>query len=346
MATTQKALLLDSPMGKFVLGEVKIPKPAKGEILIRVKSAALNPVDWKIQKYNAIMEEYPCILGSDIAGDVEAVGEGVTDFKKGDRVFFLAEFVKDRGAFQQYVASFARTVSKIPPNLSYDDVSTLPMGLSTAFNGLYNADPTHGLGITPPFTADAVGKYAGTPIVILGGGSSVAQFAIQLAKISGFSPIITTASSKHTEALIALGATHVFDRNWTADKVKAEIAKITTKPVEYVYDSISIESTQRLAHDILAPGGSAVFTLNPTFSPTEGKKFGMPFASLTIPQNLVLYEPLYHDHIYGWLEKGLIIPNPVEVLPNGLEGIIDGLKRLEADQVSRLKLVARPQETA
>ena len=83
---TQKALLLDAKFGKFVVNTIPVPKPGPGEILVKVKAAALNPVDWKVQKYGIFVEKYPAILGTDVAGDVEELGEGVTDFKKGDRV--------------------------------------------------------------------------------------------------------------------------------------------------------------------------------------------------------------------------------------------------------------------
>ena len=84
---TQKALILDAKLGKFSVDIAQVPKPGSGEILVKVKAAALNPVDWKIQKYGFLVEKFPAILGTDIAGDVEEIGEGVTEFQKGDRVW-------------------------------------------------------------------------------------------------------------------------------------------------------------------------------------------------------------------------------------------------------------------
>ena len=83
---TQKALILDAKLGNFNVDSVPVPKPDSGEILIKVKTAALNPVDWKVQKHGYMVEKFPAILGTDIAGDVEEIGEGVTEFQKGDRV--------------------------------------------------------------------------------------------------------------------------------------------------------------------------------------------------------------------------------------------------------------------
>lgn len=84
--TQQKALILPQKGGDFVLGTKDIPKPGPGELLIKVHAAALNPVDWKFQKYGFPIEKYPTVLGSDGAGSVEEVGEGVQGFMKGDRV--------------------------------------------------------------------------------------------------------------------------------------------------------------------------------------------------------------------------------------------------------------------
>jgi len=343
--TTQKALLLLEAQGSYAVQEVKVLPPAAGEILIKVHAAALNPVDWKIRNWNVLIDGYPAILGSDIAGEVAEIGEGVTDFKKGDRVFGQAEFIKERGAFQQYVLSGAATTAKIPPKFSFDDATTLPMALTTAYSGLYSKTP-NGLGIDVPDTSKATGKYAGTPILILGGSGSVGQLAIQLAKFSGFSPVLTTASSKHTEALKEFGATHVLDRNLSAADLKAEIAKITQKPLTLVYDTISQESTQQTAIDVLAPGGHIAFVLPASVKATDDKTINQAFAGLKAPHNVELLQTFYHDKVYGFLENGVIKPNGVEVVPNGLAGIPDGLARLEADQVSRLKLVAHPQETA
>jgi len=84
---TQKALYLDSKYGKFVLGENQIPTPGRGDLLVRIQAVGLNPVDWFISKYGEFVHEYPAILGTDIAGTVEEVGEGAVGFKKGDRMY-------------------------------------------------------------------------------------------------------------------------------------------------------------------------------------------------------------------------------------------------------------------
>lgn len=84
--STHKALVLLEPRGTYVVQDVPTPVPGPGQLLVEVKAAALNPVDWKVRDYGAVPVKYPIILGSDAAGIVKEVGEGVTEFKAGDRV--------------------------------------------------------------------------------------------------------------------------------------------------------------------------------------------------------------------------------------------------------------------
>jgi NADPH:quinone reductase-like Zn-dependent oxidoreductase len=84
--TQQKALLLTKKQGEFVIENIDIPTPGSGELLVKIYATALNPVDYKIKDYGIFVEEYPAVLGNDAAGIVEAVGEGVKAFVKGDRV--------------------------------------------------------------------------------------------------------------------------------------------------------------------------------------------------------------------------------------------------------------------
>ena len=83
---TQKCLLLPEKYGAFEIGEVAIPIPAPGELLVEVRAASLNDIDSVVQKTGKFRNDYPAILGFDSAGVVKQVGEGVTSFAVGDRV--------------------------------------------------------------------------------------------------------------------------------------------------------------------------------------------------------------------------------------------------------------------
>jgi len=139
MATQQKALLVPAKFADFVIGSKSISKPGPGELLVKIRSTSLNPFDWKIHKYGFFVEEFPAILGSDLAGDVEEVGEGVATFVKGDRVcviFYLlqqllinntecsfaqGQYNPDWATFQQYAKTNAATTSKVrfPTHLNF-----------------------------------------------------------------------------------------------------------------------------------------------------------------------------------------------------------------------------------
>lgn len=84
--TQQKALLLKEKFGDFAVGDVAVPKPGKDEVLVKIYSSALNPLDWKLRKFGFLLEKYPAILGLDIAGEVAELGEGVSKVAIGDRV--------------------------------------------------------------------------------------------------------------------------------------------------------------------------------------------------------------------------------------------------------------------
>ncbi|KAF8072227.1 chaperonin 10-like protein [Lyophyllum atratum] len=338
---TQKALLLESKQGQFVVRDRHISKPGPGELLVKVLATALNPLDWKIQKYGFYVTEYPAVLGADAAGEVEEVGEGVTAFSVGDRVFSAGMIKGDGGTFQQYaIMPAATSTMKIPPGLSFEEASTIPVTLTAAYLGLYNSKP-HGSGLAWPLESTGRGKHAGTPLVILGGATSVGQYVIQFAKLSGFSPIITTASLKHDDYLKSLGATHVLDRNLPAASLKAEIKKLTSAPVQVVYDAISTRETQQTGHDVLGPGGNLVTVSPLAITKAEDIGHSHVVAFNTLPQNRVVLEGLY-KMLPLLLEEGVIKPNRFEILPDGLQGIIGGLQRLKDNQVSGVKLVALP----
>jgi NADPH:quinone reductase-like Zn-dependent oxidoreductase len=86
MSPQQKALILPKKQGNFEVRSRGIPSPGAGQLLVKVQSTALNPVDYKIKETGMFLTHYPAILGSDIAGIVQEVGEGVENFRKGDNV--------------------------------------------------------------------------------------------------------------------------------------------------------------------------------------------------------------------------------------------------------------------
>ncbi|KAJ7505085.1 GroES-like protein [Mycena galericulata] len=336
----QKALLISEEKAPFTLESIPIPKPGVGQILIKIKAAALNPVDWKQQKYGFFIEKYPAVLGWDIAGDVEELGDAVQGYSKGDKVFALGYLPNEMSSYQQYAVIASDMLAKIPPNIDYAQAATIPLGYATAAVGLLASLPV-GAGLNPTF--DPAVNFSGQAAFVFGGSSSVGQFALQILRVLGYSKIITYASGKHTNYLKSLGATHVIDRKTisTAD-LPAAAKKIAGVPIKIVYDAISEEDTKEACFAILAKGGLAIAVLPGENRNVDGKRFISIIGTIT------------HTHEFGvilWktlpkqVADGVIVPNRVEKLPHGLAGIVDGLKKMEDNLVSGVKLVVFPQET-
>jgi len=345
MPAQHLALFIPSRQAPFALGAREINEPGPGEILVRVKATALNPSDAKVQKRGIYVSRYPAVLGSDGAGVVERVGEGVTRFDPGDDVFFHGAYDdNDLSTFQQYCIAVVDFAAKIPDNLSYEQASTLGLGLGTAAIGLYGR--SNGIGLTPPWKHGGVGKYRNMPILIFGGLGSVGNYVIQLAKMSGFSPIIATAALKHTEHLKSLGATHVIDRYLSFDGLKQALARITSAPINVIYDTVSIRETQEAAWKLLGPQGRLVLTLPSVIDrhPHDRREIVLTNGNPHLEENWETGRQLWL-HLGRWLEKGEIRPNHVEVIPGGLKGIGTGIERFDGGQIEGVKLVARPQDT-
>lgn len=169
---------------------------------------------------------------------------------------------------------------------------------------------------------------------------------IQLARIAGFSSIITTASAQHAEYLKSLGATHVFDRNVDVKAIQAA----ASSPITLALDTIAASGTQLLAFDVLntpspSPGAhfaavleidSAVKAKNLDGQVSFNQLYGSPhtFKDLAIP---------FYRNVGKWVEEGKYAPNRVQLVSGGLAAVPDALD-VSRKGVSGVKIVIRPQE--
>ncbi|KAJ7682311.1 chaperonin 10-like protein [Mycena polygramma] len=352
--STQQAIVVQSPKAPFTLGSTEIPSPAQGEVLIKVMSVSLNPGNWKQREFDMLVDEYPAVLGNDIAGVIEEIGEGVEDFKKGDRVF--SQVVK--GGFQQYSTAPAAILIPIPGNLSFDQASTVPSNFTTACVGLFAAAPL-GLGLNPTFSWDT--PRQGESALVLGGATSIGQFAIELFKFLGYTRIVVYASKAHFAYLRQLGATECIDRvEVSLDSLATQAA--LTPGVKVVYHTVDLAALNA-AYDCLAEGGSIVTALPSSqldrdlsakkaalvgvrgfIAGQDVMKYNHPFAEAVLTPEHTKFGKLIIKNLPEMLEKGIITTNRYEVLPNGVSGIIGGLERLQRGSVSGVKLVAHPQD--
>ncbi|WP_136588051.1 zinc-binding alcohol dehydrogenase family protein [Microbacterium hydrothermale] len=227
------AALLPAPRAALTRGTVDTPVPATDEVLVRVRAVAVNPVDWVIQGTSRITYRWlrtPAVLGSDVSGEVVAIGSDVTRFRVGQRVFGLATGT-DRGrnplregAFQEYTTLLERLTAPTPDDLSDEQAAVFPLGLSTAACALFQ--PQH-LGLRMP------GDPAPTPdrgvVVIWGGSTSVGMNAVQLARAAGYD-VVTTASARNAAIVRDLGADAVVDHR-SPSAVAELVTAIGGRPV-------------------------------------------------------------------------------------------------------------------
>lgn len=179
--------------------------------------------------------------------------------------------------------------------------------------------------------------------------------AIQLAKMSGFDPIITTSSSHNIPYCKAAGATHVIDYHTTPYGpafVKA-VSSITNSPVKVIFDCVSDSSSQRASWSILAPGGKLILALpsssvgTPGVEGKDGKRVVTPYGSVyndEVGGDTRLGKSMFAS-LENMMRDGDIKPSRVELLPRGLNGVADGMRKLMAHKVSGGKLVARIGDT-
>ncbi|MGX1693626.1 zinc-binding alcohol dehydrogenase family protein [Brevundimonas naejangsanensis] len=186
-----------------------LPPPAADEIRIRNAAIAINPIDWILQEIDLLpWLEYPAILGSDVAGEVAAVGSAVERFKVGDRVVGQAvgTTVNEpaQGAFQEHTIVLEHMAAPIPDDMAFADAAVLPLGLGTAASGLYGRTQ---LALAPPLHSPTTRPEV---VLVWGGSSSVGCNAIQFAVASGYG-CIAIASARNAGLLKALGAGEVLD---------------------------------------------------------------------------------------------------------------------------------------
>jgi NADPH:quinone reductase-like Zn-dependent oxidoreductase len=180
----------------FEPAELETPRPGKGEVLVRVRGSSVNPVDASIRAGMLklfVRLSLPAVLGIDVAGEVVDVGEGVTRFSKGDRVFAYTGI--DRGGGYGELAVVPEMfLGRVPPSLGWAEAGTVPAVGATAYEA---------------FTVHAP-VAPGMRVFINGGAGGVGTYSIQVAKALG-AEVTATCSKAKVELVRGLGADHVVD---------------------------------------------------------------------------------------------------------------------------------------
>ena len=223
-AITMRALILDSydEGTAFRAAQVELPAPAQGQVRVKIHASGVNQIDYKIRRGIApyAMPELPAILGTDLAGVVEAVGAGVSDFAVGDEVFGLTGGVRGlQGSLAEYANVDADLLALKPKNLTMREAAALPLVALTAWEGL----------------VDCADVKAGQKVLVQGGAGGVGHVAVQIAKALG-AEVFATASAGKQDLLRQLGATAI---DYTASAPEQYVdAHTHGKGFDVIYDTV------------------------------------------------------------------------------------------------------------
>ena len=336
------AILPSKAAGVLEISQRPTPNPGPDDLLIEVKSIALNPIDYYQRDMGfPPLDHYPTVLGSDIGGTVISVGSSVPSDapKPGTRVAafapcFFTKGLSDYGAFQTRVLVPATNATPLPSNISFNEASLLPMAVGTAWSGCYSAGVPRDTAYTPQ---DKKG------ILIWGGAGSVGSAMIQVAKSMGFI-VYATASEKHHEYLKTLGASKLFDyksETVVEDIIKA--AKADGVTIQTGFDTAGqVKSCLDILKELKGNETAKLATAVPLPEDVPTAE-GVEVKFIMAPQDEKERTEHFH-YCYGvWLkeklEKGEFVPSPkVKVVEGGLESIDKGLDELKKG-VSGVKLV-------
>jgi NADPH:quinone reductase len=270
-STHMRAAVLTAHGSPLQISAVARPEPAEGQVLVRIKASAVNPLDLKIHKGQAAHARHspPAILGIDVAGIVESVGAGVAGFTPGDEVYGMTGGVGGlQGSLAEFVAVDAGLLAPKPANLAMREAAALPLIFITAWEGL--VDRAHVRG--------------GQKVLVQGGAGGVGHIVVQLARAFD-AEVFATGSPGDKAYLERIGATFI-DRATPVDDYVA--ACTAGRGFDLVYDTVggavldaSFNAVARFGHVVSALGWathalaplsfraasySGVFTLLPLLS--------------------------------------------------------------------------------
>jgi NADPH:quinone reductase-like Zn-dependent oxidoreductase len=231
---TMQAILVHHYGGpeQLKLEQVQRPEPQAGEVLVRVYAAGVNQVDWKIRQgwmKDFRPMQFPYIPGVDLAGVVEELGPGVSAWKIGQSVFGQSA----KGAYAEYTTASVETLALKPKPLNFDEATAIPVGATTAWQGLFE----HG------------GLQAGQRVLIQGAAGGVGMFAVQFAKWKG-AHVIGTTSTSNVDFVRSLSAETVID--YTSTPVEQAV-----HDVDLVLDTVGAKTLES-SLQALKRGGTLV----------------------------------------------------------------------------------------
>ena len=289
-----KAVVIEAYGGVTELKEKVVEKPIllDNQVLVEVKAASVNPIDWKLRE-GYLKERYdfdfPIILGWDVAGIVTEVGKHVQDFQVGDRVFARPELTR-YGTYAEYTIVDELLLARIPDNISFEEAASVPLAGLTAYQALF----------------DVLEIMEGQKVLIHAGAGGVGTYAIQLAKLKG-AYVATTASKKNHGYLTSLGADQCID-------YKSEAFEQILNEYDAVFDTVGGETLSN-SMKVLRKGGKIVSIVEPP-SEQEAQRYGIREEyHWLIPRGDQLQE------LASLMEQGRLKPAQLETFPFTENGV-------------------------
>ncbi len=289
--------------------DIAKPTPGDNEVLIKVRAASVNPLDWRIMRGKPFFVRLmigglrkPKITrpGVDVAGQVEAVGRNVTQFKPGDEVFGVC-----RGAFAEYACATEDKLALKPASISFEDAAAVPVAAISALQGL----------------RDKGRIQRGQMVLVDGASGGVGTFAVQIAKSFG-AEVTAVCSTRNVDTARSIGADHVID--YTREDFTQSGLRYGLILAANAYHSI-FEYRRALSQDgiyVMVGGGWAqilqVMLLGPLLSLIGSKKMRFFMANIN-KKDLVLLK--------DFLEAGKVVPVIDRRYP--FSGVAEALRYLE-----------------
>jgi NADPH:quinone reductase-like Zn-dependent oxidoreductase len=283
-----KAVRMHAYGGPDVLAydDVSQPVPAAGEVLVKVYAASFNPIENNTRAgylQGMIQVEFPFTLGVDLAGVVEAVGEGVTSVAVGDAVYGYSNMMR-QGSHAEYAVVSEIEIAPKPTTVDFVTAASVPLAGLTAWQGLF----------------DVGGLQSGQTVLIHGAGGGIGSFAVQFARAKG-ARVLGTASSGKRDLLKGLGVAEVID--YTTTRFEEVV-----RDVDVVFDTVGGDLVER-SLKVLKPGGIYVTSAGQPDPEAAAKQGVRATFMLTQPNPAELAE------IARLIDSGEVKPVVSAVLP-------------------------------
>ena len=211
------------------LDDVPDPKPGPGQVVVRIRAAGVNPVDTYIRSGNyAMLPTPPYVPGNDCAGVIEAVGEGVTRFKRGDRVYVVRTTMPLSGAYAELAACDASMVHPLPANVSFSQGAGVSVPYGTAYRGLHHKAHAR----------------AGETLLVHGASGGVGIAAVQLGVAHGMTVVGTAGTERGRKLVQEHGAHHVLDHS-TSDYLTKLMEVTGTRGADVILEMLANVNLQK-----------------------------------------------------------------------------------------------------